>query len=82
VVKNSILIPNREADGLKTPPNSPASSSSSSVLLSPEKLVKELRSRTITTDVQYAKPKSKSRIKRSMTKVKSQTNIGGKLKPL
>jgi hypothetical protein len=49
--------------------------------LSPEKGVKELRSKTITTDVQYPKPKSKSWIKRRMAKVKSQTNMGGKPKP-
>jgi hypothetical protein len=54
---------------------------SSSVLSSPERVVKELRRRTITTDVQYAKPKSKSWIKRSMAKVKSHTNIDEKPKP-
>jgi hypothetical protein len=75
------IIQNREAEVLKTPPNSPTASSSSSVLSSPEKVVKQLRSRTITTVFQYAKPKSKSWIKRSVAKVKSHTKIGEKQKP-
>jgi hypothetical protein len=54
------IIQNREAEIIqKTPPNSPTSSSSSSVLSSPERVVKQLRSRTVTTDVQYEKPLSK-----------------------
>jgi hypothetical protein len=66
------IIQNREAEGIqKTPPNNPTTSSSSSLLSSPERVVKQLRSRTVTTDIQYAKPKSKSWIKRSLAIVKS-----------
>jgi hypothetical protein len=55
---------------LKTPPQSPTSSSSC-VLSSPEKVVKELRNRTVTTEFPYAKPKSKSWLKMQMQKVKT-----------
>jgi hypothetical protein len=58
----------------KTPPQSPTSSSSS-VLSSPERVVKELRSRTVVTETQYAKPKSKSWLKQTMAKVKSSPNL-------
>jgi hypothetical protein len=46
-----------------------------SVLSSPEKVVKELRSRTITSEIPYAKPKSKSWLKTQVTKLKSSPNL-------
>jgi hypothetical protein len=67
---------NQVAEAPKTQPQSPtASSSSSSVLSSPEREVKELRNRTFTTDVQYTKPKSKSWIKQGLAKVKTSPNL-------
>ena len=68
------IVQNQIGGPPKTAPQSPASSSSS-VLSSPEKVVKELRSRTITTEIPYAKPKSKSWLKTQMAKVKSSQNI-------
>ena len=68
------IVQNQIGGPPKTAPQSPASSSSS-VLSSPEKVVKELRSRTITTEIPYAKPKSKSWLKTQMAKVKSSQNL-------
>jgi hypothetical protein len=59
---------------IKTPPQSPCSSSSS-VLSSPEKVIKTLRNRIVVTETQYAKPKSKSWLKQTMMKVKSSSNL-------
>jgi hypothetical protein len=69
------IVPNKIGEQPKTQPQSPASSSSSSVLSSPEKVVKELRSRTVTTEVPYAKPKSKSWLKSQIMKLKASPNL-------
>jgi hypothetical protein len=68
------IVPNQIGEQPKNQPQSPTSSSSS-VLSSPEKVVKELRSRTVTTNVPYAKPKSKSWLKTQVTKLKSSPNL-------
>jgi hypothetical protein len=68
------IVPNNIGEQPKNQPQSPASSSSS-VLSSPEKVVKELRSLTIITEVPYAKPKSKSWLKTQVTKLKSSPNL-------
>ena len=68
IVQNQIGLP------LKTPPQSP-SSSFSSVLSSPERVTKELRNRTVVTETQYAKPKSKSWLKQQVAKVKNTSNL-------
>jgi hypothetical protein len=51
------IVPNQISQPSKTATQRPTSSSSS-VLSSPEKVVKEFRSQTIATEVPYAKPKS------------------------
>ena len=70
------ILPNQAEQAPKPEPGpqSPASSSSS-VLSSPEKVVKELRSRTVTTEVPYAKPKSKSWLKSQVVKLKAGPNL-------
>ncbi len=68
------ILPNQAGQAPKPDPQSPASSSSS-VLSSPEKVVKNLRSRTVTTEVPYAKPKSKSWLKSQVIKLKAAPNL-------
>ena len=67
-------------EGQNQPPTPPRSDSSSPQS-SPEKVIKVLRHRTITTEEVYAK-KHKSWIKQGMAKIKSQTGLGpSKKKP-
>jgi hypothetical protein len=68
------IVQNQIGEPPKLATQSPTSSSSS-VLSSPEKVVKELRSPTIPTEILYAKPKSKSWLKTQGTKLKSSPNL-------
>jgi hypothetical protein len=68
------IVQNQIGEPPKPAPQSPTSSPSS-VLSSPEKDSKELRSWTITTEIPYSKPKSKSWLKTQVIKLKSSPNL-------